>query len=433
MCTQMFLKKLSNRKIVVDVLAVLFGIGAWVGVNGIYVQLPLLVQSAPEGWNLPVFMVMVVQFANLGPILYAIYNKYLAWGRDHYIIYGILGGGALSVYVLAFVHHKSSYIFGSEHSTYLLGLMFVSSFVGCTSSVLFMPYMRNYREIYLVSYLVGEGLSGFLPSIVALVQGVGGNAECRNVTSPDGSSKLEEYYPEPNFSSKTYFIILGSILFSSLLAFVSLNKFAVAKGERVKAAANFETVAMDMNAPASYMSDTNWSMSKQTYFYLLGMMAVVCMLGNAVLPGIQSYSCLPYNNIAYHLTINLASMALPLALCSGFFIQVPKIQVLSILMGVFLIFGSMIFYVALSSPTPPLQHSWLGKAFVVILWVCTSALIGFIKMCITTIFRRDPGKGLYYTGIATQLGSLVGAIISFVVVNETGWFRRYSPCLDVSH
>ena len=71
----MLSKRLSNRRVVVDILAVLFGIGSWVGVNGIYVQLPLLIKSAPEGWGLPAHMVMVVQFANLGPILYTLYSK----------------------------------------------------------------------------------------------------------------------------------------------------------------------------------------------------------------------------------------------------------------------------------------------------------------------------------------------------------------------
>lgn len=71
----MFFQRLSNRKILVDLFALLFGLGTWVGVNGIYVQLPLLVNAAPEGWNLSTYMVIVVQFANLGPILYTVYTK----------------------------------------------------------------------------------------------------------------------------------------------------------------------------------------------------------------------------------------------------------------------------------------------------------------------------------------------------------------------
>lgn len=71
----MLTQKLSNRRIFVDILALLFGLGAWIGINGIYVQLPLLVNKAPEGWSLPAYMVMLVQIANLGPILYTLYIK----------------------------------------------------------------------------------------------------------------------------------------------------------------------------------------------------------------------------------------------------------------------------------------------------------------------------------------------------------------------
>lgn len=73
----MLSQKLSNRRLLVDLLALMFGLGAWIGVNGIYVQLPLLVNVAPEGWSLPAHMVMLVQFANLGPILYTLYIKYV--------------------------------------------------------------------------------------------------------------------------------------------------------------------------------------------------------------------------------------------------------------------------------------------------------------------------------------------------------------------
>lgn len=73
--SNIFSQRLSNRKLLVDVLAVMFGIAAWIGINGIYVQLPLLVNSAPEGWNLPAHMVMLVQIANLGPIIYTLYSR----------------------------------------------------------------------------------------------------------------------------------------------------------------------------------------------------------------------------------------------------------------------------------------------------------------------------------------------------------------------
>ncbi|XP_046823301.1 solute carrier family 52, riboflavin transporter, member 3-A-like [Vespa crabro] len=428
----MLTKKLSNRRILVDILVLFFGIGAWIGINGIYVQLPLLINNAPEGWNLPAHMVMLVQFANLGPILYTLYIKYTAWAYDKLIIYGMLIAAVLSTFILAFLYNKTSVIFGNMHSTSLLSLMFVTAIVGCTSSVLFMPYMRNYREIYLVSYLVGEGLSGFIPSIVALIQGVGGNPGCKNVTKAGSSDlKFEPFYPDPRFSTQTFFIFICALLFLSFFSFLGLNKLPVAIGERVKLPSSMETLPTDTKAPPSYKTNSGWTMSKRTYYYLLSMMALVCFLGHGTLPSIQSYSCLPYGNVGYHLTITLSSMAGPLAMCLGFIIKSPKISLLSGLMGLVIILSCFVLFLAVKSPNPPLQHTWMGEMLVVVSWILVNGLIGFIKMGITTLFRPDPGRGLYYTGVATQIGSLIGAIITFVLVNHMKIFHSYSPCDNV--
>ncbi|XP_017790777.1 PREDICTED: solute carrier family 52, riboflavin transporter, member 3-A-like [Habropoda laboriosa] len=430
---KMLSQRLSNRRLFVDLLALMFGLGAWVGVNGIYVQMPLLVNSAPEGWSLPAHMVMLVQFANLGPILYTLYIKYSKWACDKYITYVLLAAGALSTFILAFVYDKTTIIVGNEHSTALLSLMFVTATVGCTSSVLFMPYMRNYREIYLVSYLVGEGLSGFVPSVVALIQGVGGNPECLNITTAE-STKVEFtlYYPEPRFSSHIFFIFLGTLLSLCYFAFLGLNNLSIAAGERVKYPGSMETLPTDTKAPPSYKTNAGWKMSKQVYSYLLIMMAVVCFLGNGTLPSIQSYSCLPYGNVAYHLTVTLSSMAGPLAMCLGFFIKMPKVNYLSGLMVILVALSGFICFLAVKSPNPPLQYSWVGEFLVVMSWILISGLIGFIKLSITTLFRPDPGRGLYYTGVATQVGSLVGAVMTFVLVNHAKLFHSYSPCSVIS-
>ncbi|KAL0109768.1 hypothetical protein PUN28_013438 [Cardiocondyla obscurior] len=429
----MLTQRLSNRRLFVDFLALMFGLGAWIGVNGVYVQLPLIVHKAPEGWALPAYMVMLVQFANLGPILYTLYIKYTAWAYDKYIIYTLLAAGALACISLSFLHNRTSIVFNKEHSTALLSMMFVTALVGCTSSVLFMPYMRNYREIYLVSYLVGEGLSGFVPSSVALIQGVGNNEGCMNITKP-GSNSLE-FAPiesDPRFSSEVFFVFIGTLLFLSYLSFLCLNNLPLALGERVKLPNSMEMLPTDTTAPPSYKVNAGWKMPKHTYYYLLIMMGLICFLGNGTLPSIQSYSCLPYGTVAYHLTVTLASIAGPLAMSLGFFIKLPKVKLLNMLMVAILGLSGFVLYLAAKSPHPPLQHSWAGELMVVLVWITLCGLIGFVKMGITTLYRPDPGRGLYYTGVATQIGSLIGAITTFSLVNYTKVFQSYNPCANIT-
>lgn len=341
----------------------------------------------------------------------------------------LLAAASCSTIALSFLHSYTSIVLGNEHSTALLSLMFVTALVGCTSSVLFMPYMRNYREIYLVSYLVGEGLSGFVPSAVALIQGVGHNPQCVNVTKP-GSDHLEFIAAPsaPRFSSQIFFVFIGTLLCLSFLSFLGLNVLPVAIGERVKLPSSMEALPTDTTAPPSYKTNSGWKMPKNVYYYLLVMMAVLCFLGNGTLPSIQSYSCLPYGSVAYHLTVTLSAIAGPLAMSLGFFINTPAVKLLNGLMVIVLVLSGFICYLAAMSPYPPLQNSWVGELIVVLLWIVVCGLIGFIKMGITTLYRPDPGRGLYYTGVATQIGSLVGAIATFVLVNHAKVFKSYSPC-----
>lgn len=339
-----------------------------------------------------------------------------------------MAAGACSCIALSQLYDYTSYVFGKDHSTALLSLMFVTALVGCTSSVLFIPYMRYYREIYLVSYLVGEGLSGFVPSIVALIQGVG-NSECVNVTKPDSSNlEFAVVQSDPRFSSELFFIFIGILLCLSFLSFLGLNILPIARGERVRLPSSMEMLPTDTTAPPSYKTNSGWKMPRYTYYYLLVMLALVCFLGNSTLPSIQSYSCLPYGNVAYHLTVTLSATAGPLAMSLGFFVKTPSVKLLNYLMVIMLILSSVVLYLAAKSPHPPLQYSWMGEMMVVVIWILLCGLIGFVKMGIISLYRPDPGRGLYYTGVATQIGSLIGAVTTFGLVNYAKVFQSYSPC-----
>ena len=60
-----------------DFLALTFGLGAWVGVNGIYSQLPAIIKTDPKTWGLHFYAVVLIQVGNWGPILFVLYAKYI--------------------------------------------------------------------------------------------------------------------------------------------------------------------------------------------------------------------------------------------------------------------------------------------------------------------------------------------------------------------
>lgn len=356
-----------------DFLAVLFGIGTWIAANSIFVQLPLLVLRAPESWNLASYIVIMIQLANLGPISYGLMIKFKNF-NNRYFIYFLLGLSIISSICMILFHDISITIFGAQRSGVLLILVFCFAVVGCTSSVLFMPYMGNFQEIYLITYLIGEGLSGFVPSVIALFQGVGGNTIC----IPSNSTvhtKMIPYTPPPRFGIETFFLIILSILITSFISFLILDRLynQEKNGKKLqKKSYLFKDPELDTNAPLKEidakpeLTKANKSIiSTMQYKGFLFLLGAICLLSIGFFPAIMIYSALPYGNITYHLVVTLNSIANPIACFLAFFI--PHTSTGNIIKMTVLTFP-LIFYATLTSlmsPTPPLINHFVGELLVV--------------------------------------------------------------------
>lgn len=264
-------------------------------------------------------------------------------------------------------------------------LVFSVSIVGCTSSVLFFPFMRHFKEIYLISYLIGEGLSGFLPSIVALIQGIGGNPECIVTTLPDGNTTLNLNYKEPLFGTSYFFGFIAIAMLLSFCAFFLLNNLKVCQYERVPTEISKSNATETVDQKYSLTTISKAEESKEAYdtisivseehklatlsvlrsTSLLILMSAICALSNGVFPSIQSYSCLPYGNTAYHLAITLSSMANPIACFLAVFLPHTSNRWISVLTSLCTVCISYVLATSIMSPTPPLVDSVGGVVLVV--------------------------------------------------------------------
>ncbi|XP_013097511.1 solute carrier family 52, riboflavin transporter, member 3-A isoform X2 [Stomoxys calcitrans] len=450
MTVNMGFKILENRSIIVDILAILFGIGTWVGINGTFIQLPLLVEVAPEGWSLPSYLSVMVQIGNLGPLTYTLIQKFCK-KNDAPMIYILLATGTLSAILTAFFYDKTAKIFGEQHSVALFALTISTAFTACTSSVLFMPYMGRFKEIYLVTYFMGEGLSGLLPSVVALIQGIGGTAECIlvNVTET-GENVYEKYVPPPRFGTKDFFIFVFVVMLMSCLGFTLLDRLKLAKKQyaAVKVGQGndyqyerdetptkstspevIENKSVDTNSNENKTSDLAPVISSQVYVSLLMLIAVVCFFANGIFNSIQSYSCLPYGGQAYHLSATLSVIANPVACFLAIFLphtSVRSILTLTSLAGILAVY---VFVTAAMSPFPPLHGTTIGSVLVIITWTLLVGLVSYIKLSISTVMRSQGGKSLVWTGGLSQLGSLIGSVLIFLLINYTNSFTAaYDDC-----
>ncbi|XP_060081842.1 solute carrier family 52, riboflavin transporter, member 3-B-like [Ylistrum balloti] len=456
----------------------MFGVGSWVAVNGLWVELPVMVPHLPEGWKLPSYLTVIIQLANIGPILVILaYTCSKDSLNEKVIVYVILTVGTIACLLLAYFWQTTSYIVGEEHSTALLILQFFLACVDCTSSVLFLPFMSLFRVEYMTGYFIGEGLSGLIPSIVALGQGVG-KMTCENVSVVNMTTNISYYeiqaiYHEPSFPVKDFFFFLFAMMIMSGLAFTSLNKLPICKREHVieyvmenkeeasslsstsdghielssdhtqensdnnptnVGHSNSELVLSSKKKPClticpdgSYTLPVQ-SLRKEMYFYYLVLTAWINAFSNGVLPSVQTYSCLPYGNNAYHLAVTLSSIANPLACFIAFLLPVATCVVINVFTVLGTCLAGFILVTAVKSPTPLFQDSETGAAIVVLAWVLFTSLMTFSKVSIATLFRREGKKALFWCGAVTQMGSVVGAIVTYILVNVIMIFESAPAC-----
>lgn len=384
-------------------LVVLFGVGSWVAVNGVWVELPVLVQHAPEGWKLPSIFAVAIQIANIGPILHTVFNAFFPGKlRDVLVIYIILSLGIIACGLLGFLWQETGFIEGKEYSVALIALVFCVAFVDCTSSVTFLPFMAAFKKEYMSALFVGGGLSALLPSLLALAQDIpDGGDPCANYSTAssnasDNNSTINTSWSsnasdELNFDTNVFFFGLMLLMVVSLLAFAGLNTLSFVKRERIdyNFGANDDTnnvpreaLAVDSsqefelhnspNGNGDFMNDDGSQIGNcqrvnrpSQLAFLLAIQVWIHAFSNGVVPSIQPYACIPYGNHIYYLTLILSNVANPLASLLFYWLPTTKILFISLLSAIYTSLVAYILCVASLSSNPPLAHDSIGASVIV--------------------------------------------------------------------
>ncbi|KPI96908.1 Riboflavin transporter 2-A [Papilio xuthus] len=399
-----------KRCILLDLAVAAFGLGSWLGVNGTFLQAPLLLRRQPEGWALPSWITLAVQLGNLGIAAHALSRRLLPRTSDAAHIYCLLATGAAALFLNAFLHPETVSLAGADRSLAFLALTFCSALVGCTSSVLFYPYLRYFREEYLVTYLVGEGMSGLLPSILALIQGVGGEPEC--VPSPDGSM-WTAVHPLPLFDTDVFLSILGGLSIVSLLSFTYIHNTSQFDSER-----KLPTESKEQRQEARVC------LLEQSWVCLLAASAALNCINNGVLNAVQSYSCMPYGAATYHLAATLKVVADPAICLAAVWIAPLSVRALVALLAAATGPLAYMLATALLSPTPPLQDQVAGRALIVSSWLAGAAALAYARLWVALRARRGGARAMRACGAFGQLGSILGTLTMFLLVNFTRLFTQ---------
>ncbi|XP_014844865.1 PREDICTED: solute carrier family 52, riboflavin transporter, member 2 [Poecilia mexicana] len=421
-------------------LTALFAMGSWVSVNSLWVELPVVVRELPEGWNLPAYLSVLIAFGNLGPIAVTVAH-HCAPGRlnERVAIHCIQALAVVASGFLALFWSRQVPIAGAERSLPFLLLSFVLALVCCTSTVTFLPFMFRYPPEYIRTFFIGQGFSALFPCVVALGQGVG-KLECKTENDTVKPEYLEESFPAQNF-----FWFLFVMLAISALSFMALTqRRAESQQERppqesdgAEAAKSGEETLRLYNGGTAAPEDPVGPEPPAPRFwtgrnvYLLALLAASNALTNGVLPSVQSFSCLPYNNMTFHLSVVLGNIANPLACFLAMFVVLRSPVGLGLVSLAAGMFAAYLLALAALSPCPPLQASLAGKALVVGSWILFTGLFSYLKASVGALLHGAGRGALLWAGLAIQAGSLLGALAMFPLVNVYQLFARAHDCVDV--
>ncbi|XP_072110359.1 solute carrier family 52, riboflavin transporter, member 2-like isoform X2 [Mobula birostris] len=414
--------------VLTHLLVAVFGMGSWLAVNSLWVELPVVTKSLPEGWNLPAYLTVLIALANVGPLFITVAHKFLpGLLEERCLIYTIQALGVVSSGALALSWDRTMEIGGMQRSVAFLTLTFVLASVCCTSNVTFLPFMYHLPSKFIRTFFVGQGFSALMPCLAALVQGVG-QLECRNVSDANSSHALQPHYLEENFTASSFFWLLAFLMLVSMLSFVILTCRSARNSKAQERGIGEESGRLSAEGVPAPQVATPFCTPHTIYLLLL--LAFSNALSNGVLPSIQTYSCLPYGSSTFHLAVVLGNLANPLA-CFVAMVALWRSRAgISILVLLGLLFGIYILTLAAFSPCPPLLGKPVGVALVVIAWMVFTGLFSYVKVVISSLLHGAGHQALLWCGAAIQLGSLLGALVMFPLISVYQLFTSGQPCVD---
>uniref|UniRef100_A0A8D3DNH3 Riboflavin transporter n=1 Tax=Scophthalmus maximus TaxID=52904 RepID=A0A8D3DNH3_SCOMX len=378
-------------------LMALFAMGSWVSVNSLWVELPVVVKVLPEAWNLPAYLSVLIAFGNLGPIAVTV-THHCAPGRlnERLVIHCIqaLAVVAAALLAVAAVH--------ALHLCVVVGLLHVQ---------------RHLPALH-------------VPKL-----------ECKTVNGTVHPEYLKERFPAQNF-----FWFLFVMLVVSALSFLALSRRQT-ESQQDDAPPAADGAAATKNGGETHplhnggspVSEEHVHVEEQppaqTFWtsrniYLLSLLAVSNALTNGVLPSVQSFTCLPYSTMTFHLSVVFGNIANPLACFLAMFVVLRTSMGLGFLSLAGGVFAAYLMGVAALSPCPPLMGNPAGQALVVVSWIIFTGLFSYLKVVIGTLLHEEGHAALLWCGIAIQAGSLVGALTIFPLVNVYQVFARAQECVD---
>ncbi|CAF1336008.1 unnamed protein product [Rotaria sordida] len=435
--------KQSKRKyaqIICFILIVVMNLSAWIDLQGVFVELPIMISFIPEGWTIPSIVGLCLCAANIMPAIVT----FLRWYQGKRFseipyIYIIIIIGIVSCCVLAFTWQETTYLFGRERSLWLLGSVFTLCMLDSTSSLVFFDYMKRFRIRYLTAVFLGEGLTGVIPTLLLLLQGSGGEAIC---IQSNNDTTLEPTFTQPRFSVTVYMLLITSIIVASLIAFILLrwtNIVALADAaEPTKLNGSTLKTALDggENSPMVPIvelfkpSKPMKHIPTSTFIFLLSLNTYNSFVLYGILPSLSTYSLLPYGQkvFYYFCVLNPLSYSISLLVSVKWSTLSVRMTIIGTIIGS--IIAIFIIIIATQSPCPWWADTLHGALIMLAVWFVMTIIIAYLRITTGNLIKGEwlEEKGMFYFGITVQLGLFMGAVPMYLLINVFNMFIDRKPC-----
>ncbi|CAF4374801.1 unnamed protein product [Rotaria sp. Silwood2] len=421
-------------------LIVIMNLSAWIDLEGVFAELTIMISFIPEGWTIPSVVGLCLCAANIMPAIVT----FLRWYQGKRFseipyIYIIIIIGIVSCCVLAFSWHKTTYLFGRERSLWLIGCVFALALLDSTSSLVFFDYMKRFQIRYLTAVFLGEGFTGVIPTLLLLAQGSAGEAICAQ--SSNGTT-LEPTFTQPRFSVTVYMLLITSIIIASLIAFLLLrwtNIVILADAvEPTKFNENTPETTLETaeNSPMVPVIDSFIStkpvkhIATSSFIFLLCINTYNSFILYGILPALTTYSLLPYGQkvLYYFCVFSTLSYSMSILISLKWATVSVRMTIIGTIIGS--IFAVFIIIIAIQSPCPWWADTLHGAAVIVVIWLLMVFIIAYLRITTGNFIKADwsEEKGMFYFGITVQLGSFLGAIPMYLLVNVFDIFTDRKPC-----
>lgn len=268
---------------------------------------------------------------------------------------------------------------------------------------------------------MGESLSSLIPGVLAMIQGIDetDSTVCNTPNSNDTTFNSTEYIAKssqgPNFSVSVYFILMLVILMISMSAFSALHFTKIARNARKNEMNQMILTELESN-PETESPTQEQAVSQPsrqvTNNYEINVLLVITFLGSLInygyLPGLLTYSTLPYGNRVFHLSINLSNILMPIAILASIWsykVSVGRI-VFEFLIAV--VFSIYILIISIMSPCPVLADNDFGRFLIVISWIITGCVFLRVR-CVTAARLEEYGHDVLLNyGFVTIIGQILG-------------------------